>query len=231
MLPERLRGTATAVTGDTLTIAGTEVRLAGVRAPHGRTEVFAAPYASAARDILARLLAGHMVSARAIPAAEDRTGRLRAHVLRDDGLWLQSELLKRGAVRVSLSADTAEFGDELLEIEADAREAGHGLWRLDAYAVRDATDLARLNRDVGTYQIIAGTVTSTARRGDDMYLNFGDDYRSDMTAIIPREVWSAFRSLKPLSLTGQRVQVRGWLMRRNGPAVELTAPALLELLE
>ncbi len=229
---ERARGVANVLTGDTLAVEGmAEVRLAGVRAPYGKTDTFAAPFAAEARDGLTQLVRGHQVSVRPIAAAEDREGATRAHVLRDDGLWLQAELVKRGLVRVALSADSADFGDELLALERDARAAQRGLWALNAYAVRDAGDRARLNRDIGTYQLIAGAVTSTARRGDEIYLNFGNDYREDMTAMIPRETWTAFNKLKPLTLIGRKIQVRGWVMRQNGPAVMLTAPALLEVLD
>lgn len=231
-LTERARGTATVLTGDTLAIDGfPEVRLAGVRAPYGRAETFGAPFAADSRDGLAQLLSGHQVSIRPIAVPEDREGAVRAQVLRDDGLWLQGELVQRGLVRVALSADSADFGDELLALEREARAAKRGLWALNAYAVRAASDLDRVNRDVGTYQLIAGTVASTARRGDQIYLNFGADYREDMTAMIPREAWTAFNKIKPLALTGRKIQVRGWVMRQNGPAVMLTTPALLEVLD
>jgi endonuclease YncB( thermonuclease family) len=232
-LPERLNGPAEAVTGDRLRIADLpqDVRLAGILAPQGRDDPLRAPFARAARDGLERLLAGRTVSLRVTATAEDRAGRLRAHVLRDDGLWLQAELVRRGLVRVAAAADAAEFVDDLLVLEAEARKADRGLWALPAYRVRDAADVRRLDSDIGSYQLVAGTVVAAARRGDAIYLDFGEDYRSDMTAIIPRDAWPRFNALKPLGLAGKRIRVRGWLMRRGGPAVELTVPAFLERLD
>ena len=245
-LPEQAHGAATALTGDSLRVGSDEVHLAGILAPQGRTETFAAPFATAARDALRDLLSGHTVSARAPDSAVDRRGHLRAQMLRDDGLWLQADLVRRGLARVAATADaanadtanvdtakvdTGSLAIELLALERTARAAHRGLWSLSIYAVREADDLARLNRDVGSYQVIAGRVANTARRGDVLYLNFGDDYRTDLTVEIPREAWPRFTKLKPQLLTGQRVQVRGWLMRHNGPAITLTVPALLEVVE
>jgi endonuclease YncB( thermonuclease family) len=233
-LPERARGNATAVTGDSLrldTAPDDEVHLAGVLAPQGRLNTFAAPFATAAHNGLAEVLNGHTVSVLAAEGAVDRRGHIHAQLRRDDGLWIQADLVRRGLVRVAATADSADFVSTLLLLERAARDQRKGLWSLDVYAVRDADDLTQLNRDVGTYQLVAGTVANTARRGDQIYLNFGDDYRTDMTVEIPRDAWPRFTKLKPQMLTGRHIQVRGWLMRHNGPALVLTAPALLEVLD
>ena len=76
-----------------------------------------------------------------------------------------------------------------------------------------------------------GTIASTARRGDVMYLNFGSDYREDATVIIPRDAWPAFRKMQPLSLTGKRIEARGWVVRHNGPEIEVAIPALLKVID
>jgi hypothetical protein len=136
-------------------------------------------------------------------------------------------MLRQGFARVALSPDTALLSDELLAAERAAAIAHRGVWAQPAYALRNAADATRLSRDIGTFQVIEGDVVSTARRGDDIFLNFGKDYRHDVTAVIPRAAWPSFRSAKPMSLTGKHVQFRGWIVRHNGPEIELTVPALL----
>lgn len=211
-LPEAARGIATVLAADRLRVGDSDVLLAGVVVQP---------------DALVSLLAEHAVSARSIDT--DRAGRVRAHVLRDDGLWLQQELLRQGLARVAPTADTALFATELLVAEAEARQARRGLWTRDA--VRDATDVDRLHNDVGSFQVIEGTIRSAARGEDVIYLNFGTDYREDFTATIPREAQGRFKTLAPLGLAGKRVQVRGWVIRHNGPAVELAVPELLVVLD
>ena len=236
-LVETQRATAVAaVTGDTLKLDGipNEVRLAGIQTPRGRAgRTGMVPFAAAAQEGLAGLVLGHVLSLRSLPVSEDRDGRLRAEVLRDDGLWLQAEMVRRGLARVAISTDTALFAETLLGLERDARTRRRGLWSHPAYTVRSATDIDRLSRDIGTFQLVVGRIVGASKRGDTIYLDFDDDYRSDFTATIPRDAWSLFAKvrIKPLALTGRQVQVRGWIARRNGPALEIVHPAALELLD
>jgi len=57
-----------------------------------------------------------------------------------------------------------------------------------------------------------------------VYLNFGDDYKSDFTATIPPDASSTFRRSKfdPLALEGKVIRVRGYLRDYNGPVIDLT---------
>ncbi len=232
-LTETAHGHGAALTGDRVRVDGVDadISLAGILAPRAVKDALDDPDADAARAALAELLTGHTVSVRPIAVGADRAGRLRAELLRDDGLWIQAEMLRQGHARVAVSPDTADFVDELLVAEREARAARRGLWRHLVYAVRNADNLARLNRDVGTFQLITGTITTATRHGDAIYLDFGGNYRTDMTATIPRAAWPRFKDIKPLKLVGRRVMVRGWLVRHNGPEVELTVPALLEVLD
>ena len=99
-MAESLQGKATAITGDRVHVAGAEAEivLAGILAPRGRTEPLRAPLADDAREALAGLLADHTVSVRPVTAGADRAGRLHAQLLRDDGLRIEPELLRKGFV-------------------------------------------------------------------------------------------------------------------------------------
>ena len=121
----------------------------------------------------------------------------------------------------------------LLAREDEARRAKRGLWADDAFAVRAADDMARLEQDAGTFQIVQGRIVSAQRRSNTVYLDFGADYRSDFTVMIPKDALPAFTAagVKPVKLAGRTVRVRGWVSRFNGPAVEVTGPAGLEILD
>ncbi|TAL00694.1 MAG: thermonuclease family protein [Rhodospirillaceae bacterium] len=240
-LPETALGAVSVVIdGDTVRIDGVagDIRLAGILAPQTRPgHDDTATAATQARDGLAALVAGHEVSVRSLPVTTDRDGRVLAHLIRDDGLWLQAELIRRGLARVAVNADTAMFAPDLLALEDEARRAGRGLWSDPAFAVRAAADTSRLFRDAGTFQIVDGHVANASRHGDVIYLDFGDqdqdkDHR-DFAAAIPRASWPQFSTanLKPLTLAGRHVRVRGWITRHHGPAMEITHPAMIEVLE
>ena len=65
-----------------------------------------------------------------------------------------------------------------------------------------------------------------------IYLNFGLDWRTDVTVGIGKREGRAFEraGFDLLSLNGKRVRVRGWLRRRNGPMIEATHPEQIEIL-
>jgi len=234
-LPEMTRGRAASSEGF-VRVEGREgeVRLTGIQLPSlaAGPQRQAAKIETDARAHLASLFAGHQISVRALPVAADRNGRALAHLIREDGLWIEAEMIRAGMARVMVTPDTAVFAADLLAMEAEAREAGRGLWSHSAFTLRTPAD-QRLADDIGTYQVVEGAIVRATRRNDVIYLNFGDDYRTDFTATIPREAWPLFADAKrnPAGLDGRKVRVRGWITRYNGPALELTHPAALEMLD
>ncbi len=133
--------------GDTLVLdGGQRVRLAGLEAPALPGREFAgARYAEASRDALAGLILGRDVQLFYPGPTRDRYGRAIAHVVSDDErgrpVWLNVELLRRGAAWVRLYPDTDAKADDLLAAEAEAREDRRGLWALEAYQPRPAAGL------------------------------------------------------------------------------------------
>jgi endonuclease YncB( thermonuclease family) len=230
-LAEGPRGRVTEVIdGDTLRIQGhdADVRLVGMQAPKlplGRKGFTAWPLAEEARAALAALVNGREVTLRLGETPRDRNGRTLAHVVRDDGLWVQGEMLRRGWARVYTFPDNRRLSAAMLAAEAEARAASRGIWSQPFYAVR-SPDPPALRADVGSFQIVAGRVVDAARVRDRVYLNFGDDFRSDFTVSLDRGAQALFAAagLDPLALEGRAVEVRGWLVSRNGPMIEVTHP-------
>ncbi len=121
------------------------------------------------------------------------------------------------------------FGSALYAIEGKARAAGKGIWRLDYYAV--LTPLQAVGR-ADSFQLVEGRIVDLAKVRGRVYLNFGEDYKTDFTISIASPVRRAFEKagIDLMGLEGARVRVRGWLRDWNGPMIELTHPAQLELL-
>lgn len=234
---EPLRVTAV-LDGDTLELEdGRRVRLAGIEAAKPPRHANPAdgrvwPLAEAATRTLSELALGRRVSLHG-PAPLDRHGRLLAHLVREDGLWLQSALVVRGLARVHTRPDARAYAAELLAGEEGARNAGRGLWRSRVYAVRDAADPEELARDRDSFQLVEGVVLAVTKSGGEAWLDFGADWRSDVTVHIGRaamrEVTRA--GIDPLSFEGRRVRVRGWITLRNGPLIEIAHPEQIERLE
>ncbi len=224
---------AEVIDGDTVLLAdGREVRLVGIQAPKlplGRRNFRKWPLADRAKSALAALTAGRDVSLYYGGQRVDRHSRLLAHLVLDDGRWVQRVLLSQGLARVYSFADNRALVAEMLAAERAAREARVGIWRHPFYAVRSSADVAR---DIGTFQLVEGRVVDAARVRGTTYLNFGADWRSDFTVVVAGADRAAFEDagFDLLALKGRIVRVRGWLDRRNGPMIAATHPEQIEVL-
>lgn len=218
---------------------GGEVRLAGILPPRrpltAASAVSGEPWAPerSALAALSNLALGASIEIFDTPAARDRYGRRIAHVVvRRNGerLWLQGELLQTGHARTYALSASETCLPEMLEREKRARLAEKGLWSNAAFSVRRAERPTLLSRLRSTFQIVEGTVVDIAEVGGNVYINFGRDWRTDFTAGVSRrrESRAAFQGFDVKSLKGERVRVRGWIDRRNGPYVELVHPAQIE---
>jgi hypothetical protein len=75
-------------------------------------------------------------------------------------------------------------------------------------------------------------VRSVGERRARTYLNFGRDWKEDLTITIPKRTWAALgeRGLSAASLKGKRIRARGMLEEWQGVAMEITAADMLEVL-
>ncbi|MEQ1760859.1 MAG: thermonuclease family protein, partial [Vicinamibacterales bacterium] len=115
--------------GDTIDVghAG-RVRLLGIDAPElGIGFDTPAPFAAEARDRLASLLSGRYVRLETDGPVTDRYGRRLAYVFRDDGLFANAEMLRRGLALVSARRQMRRLS-ELRAAERSARVARLGIW-------------------------------------------------------------------------------------------------------
>jgi endonuclease YncB( thermonuclease family) len=208
--------------GQTVVAGGAERVLTDIVAPsssplHGRSEPGA--------DISLRALQELLVAHAPLPGARsplDRWGRAMGPALfvGADGrqLSLQIALLEAGAARVSPQSDDDALLDAYYAAEETARAARRGIWALATYAIRDVSD----ERGANGFQIYRGAIRSTDERRDRVYFNFGDDFRTDVTATVTKSAFRRWRrrDLFP-SFAGMSVEVRGLVEWINGPSILL----------
>lgn len=232
------------VDGDTIFIAppyqdGNQIRLVGIQAPKlalGREGFIEWPLAPEAKDLISDLTLGKRVALSFGGSTRDRYGRWLAHLHiadgKNEGLWIQGEMLRQGMARVYSFPDNRAKVDEMLTLEREARLAKRGIWAQDYYAIRNADPIA-LDRELGTFQLVEGRVADAARVKGTIYLNFGADWRSDFTVSLRYKAVRMFNKagIDLLSLKGQSIRVRGWLSKRNGPMIKATHPEQIEVLE
>lgn len=204
---------------------GRIVRLAGIRLPNGEG---ASDLARQGREALAGLIEGREVQLDQTSLTRDRYGRLVAQAQRQDGLWLQGALLENGLAQVQTRPGEVSRAAAMLAREQAARDAGLGLWAQAAFAPQPADRVGRL---VGSFQIVEGRVVRVAPTERFVYLNFGQDWRSDFTLRVPRETARSLRQagVDLEQLAGRAIEVRGYLLEAGGPLIELSHPEQMTL--
>lgn len=200
---------------------GRELRLAALEIP---------PSAGAAL----RGLIGASLRLAAAAEPRDRYGRIVAFATRPDtARSVQEMLLSAGEARVSARIDGKTCVEALLTIERQARAAGRGIWADPNFAPLHADDYRRLRAERGRFVLVEGQVLSVRESGAAIYVNFGRRFTRDLSLIILRRLRATFTAagLEPKTLEGRRIRVRGWLERRRGPVMEVTAPEQIERIE
>lgn len=215
-------------TGEVGLASGRTVRLLDIRLSLGEDEV--------ARPLAWLLsLAGRRVTVAAV-AGEDRWARNAADVaLLDEPvpIDLAELLVAEGLAMVDAGDRNALCRPELLADEERARRRRVGIWRSGRHAPVDANDGARLRELIGRFALVEGIVRSVGERRERTYLNFGQDWKQDLTITIPKRTWAMIlrqRGLSAVAIRGQRVRARGVLEEWQGVAVEITAADMLEVL-
>lgn len=229
------------VDGDTIRLSDrSEVRMVGIQAPKlplGRKGFVAWPLADEARDAAEEIAGNGRVILWSGGAAMDRHGRRLAHTYVETSaaspVWFQGEMLRRGLARVYTFPDNRACVDDLLNAEAAAREDKLGMWALETYRVMEAGEIARLTAREGSYELVEGRVLEAKIIKGRAYLNFGTDYREDFTVTISPRDMKLFRKggVNPEAYEGRLVRARGWLRNFNGPSIDATHPAQIEVLE
>jgi endonuclease YncB( thermonuclease family) len=149
---------------------------------------------------------------------------------KSDPVWIQGLLLARGLARVQIAPEAPEMVAQMLNIEKQARTAQRGIWATESdYNILTPEKAADY---IGEFALVEGTVEKAASVRNNVYLNFGKDWKTDFTIMITPDLRKklAHRGVDPLGLARQRLRVRGWIREYNGPLIELDTPEHLEIL-
>ena len=198
-----------------------------------------APFAQTARDrgrfeiartALEARLSGVSLAAPVPLPREDRWGRITGHFHTGPdnlGLWLAAT----GLARVAPAPGDA-CGHLFLDAEAKARAAKLGLWSDPYYSIIAAENVAALLSRAGEFVLVEGRIARLGQTSARFYLDFGQARGVDLSVTISKQAATALAAtgVRPESLPGRRVRVRGLLEHRPGPSIDLTSPLALEMI-
>jgi len=221
---------------DILLDDGRRATLAGLELPQAR---------GATRDAaLTRLIAwleGTQLFVETLAAAPDRWGRLPVQAVAPEsdrpGARLVSVgvvMINEGLARYRPDAAAAPCAKAYLEAENRPREQKTGVWAEDPEIHASGASepaLEALAQKKGM-TVLSGRVASIGETTTAFYLNFGKNRGRDASVVIPRKNLPIFlgQGWIPRSLLGRRIRVRGLIQTNNGPRIEISSPAEIELL-
>jgi len=117
--------------GDTIVLEdGRHVRYIGIDTPEVAHENRRAePLGDAAKALDRELVMEGRIRLETDREKKDRYGRILAYVYREDGLFVNAELLRRGLAHVLYLFPNTAKEDELLDTQREAMAQGRGIWR------------------------------------------------------------------------------------------------------
>ena len=162
----------------------------------------------------------------------DRYGRQAAFVFAAGSQTpAQAELLRRGEALFAADVADKDCAGTLAAAEGAAREAKSGIWS-GPTAIKNAESPGDILAGIGRFTVVEGKVLSVRQAGATTYLNFGRNWTQDFAATISRRMMPAFEAagFGAKSLENRRIRVRGYVLSRGGPRIEVLRVGQIEKL-
>lgn len=214
--------------GDTVRLAdGRRLRFIGIDTPeighHGEANQ---PFASVARSFLKALLDANHRTLRLQAGREDHDhyGRLLAYPFLENGGNVAVQLLDAGLATTLIVPPNTWSVDCYQQHENRARAERRGLWSLPEYQPQDSVTL---KRDTQGFHIVRGQVTKVRHTRHSVWVYLA----GELTLHISRKDLVNFSPGYLDTLTGKRVEVRGWIKTgRDNPRINVRHPSALRIL-
>ena len=188
---------------------------------------------AAAVAYLQSVTLGRKVEVRFGGGRHDRYGVTIAHVYvaGESQLWLQEGLVSAGLAQVFPQTGNHACFRQLAVSEMKARRESRGLWGLAFFKVLQASDARSILNLVQTYQIIEGKAEHVAHAGARLIVHFSEKSKTGFNAVIEPAALKQLSEQDPDGWQGKMLRIRGWIERKKGPAISITQPEQLELLD
>lgn len=217
------------VDGDTIELSnGRSVRYIGIDTPElrekkgGRWIDRPEDYALEAKEANRRLVAGKQVRLEFDVVRTDKYKRWLAYVFVGDKL-INEELLRQGYASLYTYPPNVKYVERLVAAQHAAREQKKGFWK--SYQVISPN---QANQCIGEFRTVRGRVLNTFSSAKVTFLNFGQDWRRDFTAVIFNSNLKLFKKqgIDPLTFYKNReVEVVGKIKSYNGPEIIINHPS------
>lgn len=173
----------------------------------------------------------YTIPSRIRKSPENRMGHIQGQIyVAGDDVWIQQLLVSLGLAISYPDEYSSEYMTGLLTGEQQARQESLGLWSNEnRYKIQKAKELNTLSQSdadkyglTQQYHLVEGTITSSTLKKNIVYLNFGENWRSDFTVLLNSDIRKKLekRGINPQNLQGRKMRIRGWIDWYNGVYIE-----------
>lgn len=225
------------VDGDTIELAnGRLVRYIGINTPEtmkkhrGGNWVFdPEPYGVAAKNCNIELVFRKYVRLEFDIVKEDRYDRWLAYVYTDDGIMVNSELIRKGYTLLYTFPPNTKYMDVFLKAQEEARLNKQGLWR-DLEVISPEKARNHINK----FKTVRGTILNTHDAYGKIFLNFGPSRETGLSAVILSNKLPFFAKerINPAKhYKGKHVEIIGKIKYRNGLQILIDNPSQIKIID
>lgn len=214
---------------DLITLSnGKTYRLDQIRVP---LKYEAAAVSHLKNSILGRVIGIYVVKD-AKEGVNDRYGNPYAHVMRDDGVWVQADMVARGLAWAYSTETNRTLILPLYKYETSARLMKAGFWRDPEFAIKNKSNI---DRYFNSYQIYQGYIGAYKTGEEDSSIHICDADSAQTPALsfsISADRLDKFTSTSS-SWIGALVRVRGWVEKDHmgRPYIEVTHPEQIAFID
>lgn len=164
-----------------------------------------------------------------LPGPPDRWDR-RAAIVGRNGVPAAAEFILAGLAVARPDDVASRCARALLAAEATARAARQGVWAAPARRGDDGAALASAD---GRYVVVEGRPSAGFDRSGALVLQFGDPGAGGLMVTVPKRSLRRFEAsgMTGRAMEGRPVRVRGFVVGRDRPRMEVVVPEALERLE
>jgi len=186
------------------------------------------PFSLEAKEFNRKLVEGKIVRVEFDIEKTDRYGRLLGYCFVDK-TFVNAKLIEQGYAVLYTYPPNVKYVEVFVASQKKARERKKGLW--GSFAV---INHSQANKYINQIRSVEGVVLGTYKSAKCVFLNFGQNYRSDFTVVIFDNVLDAFsrEGIDPLSFyNGKKIRVNGKIREYNGSEIIVNSPYEIEVLE
>jgi len=186
------------------------------------------PFSLEAKEFNRKLVEGNIARVEFDIEKTDCYGRLLGYCFIGK-IFVNKKLVEQGYAVISTRPPNVKYVESFVSAQKSARGAKRGLW-----GSLPTLNHNQANNYINQIRSVEGVVVGSYKSAKCLFLNFGQNYRSDFTVAIFNNVIKTFKQkgIDPLSFyNGKRIRVNGKIREYNGPEIIINSPYEIEVLE